>query len=353
MAFVGRLANLHEAHAGVFEYLLHFVLVLVGHLDDDTRVFGKEYLDEVVFLNLVEADFHTSLHVREAHLEQGGDETAGRDVVSGQDEALVHQLLNGQEGVAEVFGVLHGRHVVAHLAQRLGEGRTAQLQVVEAEVDVVERRLVVVHQHGRNHLLHVAHLAAGRYDDRTRSDDLATVGVFLRHGEGVLARRYVDLQGTTEVAQCLDGRVEACILTLLRAAGPHPVGRERYAIEPFGQRCPYEVGQRLAHGEHGACGRIGQRGLRSMTQRSGDTCLAAVVEGHDAAIAQRQLELAHALLAGNLARHGAVHLVGQPVLAGHGFQLEHVGQVFMKLGQLVGRHFVVTLHGLVHHVCLG
>ena len=117
VTLIGRLTNLHEAYTCVFEYLLHFVLVLVGYLNNDTRVFGKQYLDEVVFLNLVEADFHTAFYVGEAHFEQRGDETACRDVVSGQDEAFVHQFLNGEEGVAEVFGILYGRYVVADFAQ--------------------------------------------------------------------------------------------------------------------------------------------------------------------------------------------------------------------------------------------
>ena len=130
-------------------------------------------------LELVDRDFKTAFRVGEAHFEQTGDQTAGRDVVSGEDEALVDEFLNGVEGIAEIFGVLHRWHVGAHEAAALCEGRTGETEVVEGEVDVIERCVLVVDNDRRHHLADVAHLTAGADDDRSRRDDLLAVGVLL------------------------------------------------------------------------------------------------------------------------------------------------------------------------------
>ena len=88
-----------------------------------------------------------------------------------------------------------------------------------------------------------------------------------------------------------------------------------------------------------------------MAYGGGNAFLSAVVEGHHAAVAQRQLNLALALLACYLARHAAVHLVRQPVLAGHGLQLQHALQVFLNSLSLgfIFHVLIVALHGDVAH----
>ena len=65
-----------------------------------------------------------------------------------------------------------------------------------------------------------------------------------------------------------------------------------------------------------------------MADGGGNTLASAVVKGHHAAVAQRQLYLALTLLTGNLTRYGAVNLVGEPVFAGYSLQLEHTVQIF-------------------------
>ena len=90
-----------------------------------------------------------------------------------------------------------------------------------------------------------------------------------------------------------------------------------------------------------------------MTDGGGYTLVAAVVEGYHAAVAQRQLNFALTLLTGYLTRYGAVYLVGQPVLAGYGFQLQHVGEVFLHLGRFVAYVVVLAADALVHHHRLG
>ena len=86
-----------------------------------------------------------------------------------------------------------------------------------------------------------------------------------------------------------------------------------------------------------------------MANGGGDALLATIVEGHHAAVAQRQLQHALTLLAGNLSRHRAVYLVGKPVLAGHDLQLEHALHVFFYLVLTVGYILIVALHGVVAH----
>ena len=117
VTLVRRFAQLHVAHTGIFENLLHLILVLVTHLDDNTGVLGKENLHEVVLLDFVQADVQAAFGVGKAHLQQGRDETSGRDVVAGKYQAFLHQLLDGEEGIAEVFGVLYGGHIVAYLIE--------------------------------------------------------------------------------------------------------------------------------------------------------------------------------------------------------------------------------------------
>ena len=90
-----------------------------------------------------------------------------------------------------------------------------------------------------------------------------------------------------------------------------------------------------------------------MTKGGGDTGAASVVEGHHAAVGQWQLHLAYALLAGHLTRHGAVYLVGQPVLAGHSLELQHILHVFVEMIERVGDVLIMMHHGDVAHNGLG
>ena len=69
MTFVGRFTQFHEAYAGVFQNLLHFLFMFVADLDNDTRIFSKQDLDDILFLHLVEADFHTAFNVGETHFQ--------------------------------------------------------------------------------------------------------------------------------------------------------------------------------------------------------------------------------------------------------------------------------------------
>ena len=49
------------------------------------------------------------------------------------------------------------------------------------------------------------------------------------------------------------------------------------------------------------------------------------------AVAQRELNLSLTLLARHTPCYGAVYLVCQPVLAGYGFEREHVAEIFRQV----------------------
>ena len=90
-----------------------------------------------------------------------------------------------------------------------------------------------------------------------------------------------------------------------------------------------------------------------MANSSGNTFLATIIECYHTAVAQRQLNLTLTLLAGNLTRHRTVHLVGQPVLTSHSFQLQHVLQISFYIVVGIRCILVFAHHCLVVHVGLG
>ena len=90
-----------------------------------------------------------------------------------------------------------------------------------------------------------------------------------------------------------------------------------------------------------------------MADRCRDARLAGVVEGYHAAVAQGQLQLALTLLAGDLAGHRAVNLVGQPVLAGHSLERQHILDILEEVGSVILRLLVDHVDGGVGHHGLG
>ena len=329
----------------MFENLLYLFALL--YLDEDARVFAEENLHQILFGYFVERYFQTALGIGKVHFEQRGNHTAGRDVVTGQNQLFLHQLLYGVEGGGKILTVLYRGNLFTYLVERLGKGRTAQLQPVEREVDVVDGAVDAGTQHGRNHFADVRHFGPGRDDDRARRIDLV-VAIFLSHREAVLAGGDVDAQRAGKVAASLDGAVEAGILALV-FAGPHPVGAQRYAVETLGQRSPHDVGKCFGNREYRTGGRVYQGSLRGMAYRGGDTGAAAGVECNHTAVAQRQLNLALALLAGNLTRYRAVYLVGEPVFAGYGLELEHTLYILVELSLVVSYIFVRLGNRVVGH----
>ena len=80
----------------------------------------------------------SAVGVGKGHFQQTGDETAGGNIMTGQYPAFVDELLNGAEGIGEIFGVNDRRHIIAHMTETLGKGGTAEALFAEREVDVVK-----------------------------------------------------------------------------------------------------------------------------------------------------------------------------------------------------------------------
>ena len=116
-AVVDGLADAEELHALLGEEAFHFAALLIGHLDDEGRILGKENLDEVFLVESVEQHVESALAVGECHLEQGGDETTGTHIVSGKQQLVVNKLLYGIERSCKIGGVRHLRSLVAHKSQ--------------------------------------------------------------------------------------------------------------------------------------------------------------------------------------------------------------------------------------------
>ena len=137
------IAYLGIAHTHIFHEVTELELVLVAHFDDHAGVLGEESLYNVWLpsfgggYQVMKIDMQAAPVVGEAHLQQGNDETTGRDVVSGHDPSAFDEFLNSIEGIGKVFGILHRRHVVAHLSKALCKGRSAKSLLVEGEVDMV------------------------------------------------------------------------------------------------------------------------------------------------------------------------------------------------------------------------
>ena len=90
-----------------------------------------------------------------------------------------------------------------------------------------------------------------------------------------------------------------------------------------------------------------------MSQGGGDTPLTAVVQSHHATVGEWQLYFTLTLLASYLARYRAVYLVGEPVFARHGLQLQHLIYITVYLVGTIGHVLIVARHGLIGHDGLG
>ena len=97
-----------------------------------------------------------------------------------------------------------------------------------------------------------------------------------------------------------------------------------------------------------------------MAESRGNALHATIVESHHATVRERQLQFALALLTCHLARHRTVHLVRQPVFAGHSLKAENPLKASDKL-RVLGFFGVIgvfdvsipAFHGLVPHDSLG
>ena len=242
VAFLARLSQLDVANASLIEQFLHFALLLVIHLDYNTGILGKKDLDNIVALHLVQTDFQTAFGICKSHFQQCGNQTTGADIVSGQYQSFLDKFLHGVECCTEIIAVLDGGHIITNLVQTLSESRSAQTKLVKAEINMIKCRRSIL-DNRRNDLLDVAYLSATGHNHSSRRDDFLAIGVFLCHTQRVLSSGHINLQLAAEIAQCLNGLVEAGILAFLGTARPHPVGRKAYAVQSVFQRSPNNICQ--------------------------------------------------------------------------------------------------------------
>ena len=141
-----RIANLGIADTGFLHEFLEVLLVFVTNFNHDTGILGEKRLHDIRLHALrgiggeqiVQVDVQTTLRVGKAHLQQRRYQTTGRDVVTSHHPSFLDKFLYRHEGIGKIFGILHRRHITAHLAQTLCKGGTAQPLLVEREVDMVQ-----------------------------------------------------------------------------------------------------------------------------------------------------------------------------------------------------------------------
>ena len=96
-------------------------------MDYESRIFGKQNLDEVAFREIVGADFDTTLSVGKRHLEERGNKTSGRDVVSGKEHRFCYECLDCIECTCEIVGRLNSGRSCAKGTKRLGKSRATEV----------------------------------------------------------------------------------------------------------------------------------------------------------------------------------------------------------------------------------
>ena len=173
--------------------------------------------------------------------------------MTSKDETLVDGILNSIERISKILWVLDRRYIAADLLECLSESRTAKLECVEREIDIVNRSAVVEHAYWAHDLADVAHLATCRDDDATWAYHLlrSAVGllVLLSHRQRILACRDVDVEVDGEIRASLNCCIKTSIFTCI-AARPHPVGTERNALQAALERSKHDIGQCLGNGHH-------------------------------------------------------------------------------------------------------
>ena len=150
------IADLGKTNATVLEEFAQVELMVIAHLNHHTRILGKECLHHIaVSTDVVQVDVHTATCVGKAHLQERGNQSAGRDVMTSHDPSFLDEFLDGIEAIGKIFSVLHCRHIVANLSQTLCKCRTAQPLLVEREVNMIDAGVLVVHQYRAHHFLDV------------------------------------------------------------------------------------------------------------------------------------------------------------------------------------------------------
>ena len=266
--------------------------------------------------------------------------------MAGQDLSLFYQILNSVESRGKFFGVQDIRRFGAYLIAHLGEGRAAQLVGVHRQVEVVDGAAGFLKYRLHDAPDVVAHPRRGNDHGAGRQDLI--VRVFLFHRQAVFSGGNIDAESDAEIGSSLYGFIQAGVFPLV-AAGPHPVGGEGNGAETLFQRRPDEVGQRFGDSVSGAGRRVDQPVHRSVPDGSRHAIVCIKTKGHGSAIVEGELQRPGALLFGHQPAHTAVHLIGQPVFAGDGFQFQHLFEVLVQALRFIIDLFEAPVHLLIIH----
>ena len=77
-----RITNLCKAYSCIFKIFQELCLVCIAHLNNDTWVLCKQHFNEVIACNIVQIDVQPARFIGESHLQQGGNQTTGTDIMA-------------------------------------------------------------------------------------------------------------------------------------------------------------------------------------------------------------------------------------------------------------------------------
>lgn len=137
MTFVSWFPNLMPTYT-IFENLsLH--LVLIGNLDNDTRIFHKNF-HYIGLFYFVEVNFKTTFYVGKHISNKVVIPSDHRQRMScpAKGNPLFTSSCTAIKYISEVFGILYTRYFVTYFAKRLCKNRSAQFQCIKTEVDMIK-----------------------------------------------------------------------------------------------------------------------------------------------------------------------------------------------------------------------
>ena len=132
---------------------------IIGDLDDHRRLLAEQHRNKVFLIECLEIEVHTVCSVGKIHLQQSGNQTACRHIMTSQNEVTLNKFLDGVEALLEISDALHIGCRLTDGINGLRETAAAEFEAVFRKVDVKEFGVLVSFHHGTYHLTDVRHLA--------------------------------------------------------------------------------------------------------------------------------------------------------------------------------------------------
>ena len=225
-----------HARARVGQGIDHGVCPLGGHLQHQAQFLGEQPTRGIAVGQL---DVQPAPPGK-GHLGQGGQQTAIRTIMQGQNRAIGLECGQHRKGGTELFGIVEVRRRLAHALVHLRQHRTAQTVAATAEIEQQQFAVArVPPQLWREGAPGIAHRRKARHDQRQRSPLAAVLARLLpagAHGQGILAHRDAQAECRAQLAaHGADRVVQGGVLAGL-ATGGHPVGRQADVLDAFDVR---------------------------------------------------------------------------------------------------------------------